>query len=136
MKRTVLLVAAIALSSPALAQKVEPGEWQIVSTVSSPLFPKPETKTERHCVKKEEVDDPKNWMGQMAPDCKVTPGKQTADSYSWQVSCPKTGMRGRGTLRWTRTTMEIDMETAGTVQGRKFEMRSKVAGKRVGPCKK
>jgi hypothetical protein len=126
----------MALCAPALAQKVEPGEWQIVSTVSSPLFPKPETKTERHCVKKEEVDDPQKWMGQMAPDCKVTPGKQTADSYSWQVSCPKTGMSGSGNMRWTRTTMDIDMDMTGNMQGQKFEMRSKIAGKRLGPCKK
>jgi hypothetical protein len=136
MTRTLVLLASIALCAPALAQKVEPGEWQITSTVISPMFPKPETKTERHCVKKEEVDDPKNWMGEMAPDCKLTPGNKTADSYSWQVSCPKTGMRGSGNMRWTRTTMDIDMEMAGNMQGQKFEMRSKISGKRVGPCKK
>ena len=99
------------------------------------MFPQPQTKTEKHCVKKEEVDDPNRWMGQMAPDCKVTPGKQTDDSYSWQVSCPKTGMRGSGTMRWTRVTLDIDMEMAGETQGQKFEMRSQISGKRLGACK-
>jgi len=129
------MLAALCVAPAALAQKVEPGEWQITSTVTSPMFPKAETRVERHCVRKEEVDDPNRWMGQMAPDCKVTTKGQSADSLSWEVSCPQTGMRGTGTMRWTRTSMDIDMEMAGNMQGQKFEMKSRVSGKRVGPCK-
>jgi hypothetical protein len=129
-----LLVFLLA-SAPALAQKVDPGEWQITSTVSGAMFPKPETRTETHCMKKGEVDDPKRWLGQMGADCTVTPTQQGADHYSWTLACPKSAMRGTGNMRWTRTTMDIEMDLASEKQGKKVEMRSKVSGRRVGPCK-
>jgi HJR/Mrr/RecB family endonuclease len=44
-------------------------------------------------------------------------------------------MRGTGNMRWTRTTMDIEMDLASEKQGKKVEMRSKVSGRRVGPCK-
>jgi hypothetical protein len=133
--KVVFPLGGLIFCSPLLAQKVEPGEWQITSTVASPALPKPETRVEKHCVKSENVDDPNRWMGQMAPDCQVVPGAKSADSYSWQVSCPQSGMRGSGTMRWTRTSMDIDMEMASERQGKKVELRTKVSGKRLGPCK-
>jgi len=60
------------------------------------MFPKPETRTETHCMKQGEVDDPNRWLGQMGADCTVTPTKQGADHYSWTVACPKNGVRGTG----------------------------------------
>ena len=133
LNRVVVLLSVVC--TPALAQKVEPGEWQITSTVASPGLPKPETRVEKHCVKQEDVDDPNKWIGQMGPDCRVTPGAKSAESYSWQVSCPKSGVRGSGTMRWTRTTLDIDMEMASDKQGQKLELRSKISGRRIGPCK-
>ena len=131
----VLMLVYLLVATPALAQKVDPGEWQITSTVSGAMFPKPETRTEMHCVKKEDVDDPNRWLGQMGADCTVTPTKQGADHYSWTVACPQSSMRGSGTMRWTRTTMDIEMDLASEKAGKKVQMRSKVSGRRVGPCK-
>lgn len=133
MKRLWLIL--LLASAPALAQKVEPGEWQVTSTVTGAMFPKPQTRTETHCVKKEDVDDPRRWLGEMGADCTVTPTKQGADHYSWTVACPQSAVRGSGNMRWTRTTMDIDMDLASDKQGKKVEMRSKVSGRRVGPCK-
>jgi hypothetical protein len=130
-----LVLTAAFIATPALAQKVDPGEWQITSTVSGAMFPKPETRTEAHCMKQGEVDDPNRWLGQMGADCTVTPTKQGADHYSWTVACPKNGVRGSGNMRWTRTTMDIEMDLASEKDGKKVEMRSKVSGRRVGPCK-
>ena len=133
MKR--LLLVPLLASAPALAQKVEPGEWRITSTVSGPMFPKPETHAEVHCVKKEDVDDPNRWLGPMSAGCTVTPTARGADHYSWTVACPQSAMRGSGTMRWTRTTMDIEMDLASEKAGKKVQMRSKVSGRRVGPCK-
>jgi len=131
----IALLAFLLAAMPALAQKVEPGEWQITSTVTGAMFPKPQIRTEAHCMTKGDVDDPKRWLGQMGADCTVTPTKQGADHYSWTVACPKSAMRGSGNMRWTRTTMDIDMDLASEKQGKKVEMRSKVSARRVGPCK-
>ena len=131
----ILVLTALFVTAPALAQKVDPGEWQITSVVSGPMFPKPETRSETHCMKKGEVDDPNRWLGQTGADCTVTPTTQGADHYSWTVVCPKNGVRGSGKMRWTRTTMDIEMDLASEIQGKKVEMRSKVSGRRIGPCK-
>jgi hypothetical protein len=130
-----LWLALLLASAPAFAQKVDPGEWEITSTVSGAMFPKPETRTETHCMKKGEVDGPNRWLGQIGADCTVTPTKQGADHYSWTVACPKSAVRGSGNMRWTRTTMDIDMDLASEKEGKKVQMRSKVSGRRIGPCK-
>jgi hypothetical protein len=44
-------------------------------------------------------------------------------------------MRGTGTARMTASTMDGETVMNGEVQGQKFELRTKVTGKRLGPCK-
>lgn len=131
MTRVLILLAAIALAAPAIGQNMEPGEWRITSTIQFSDKPKPEVETENKCVTKEDIEDVNSWLSDM-PDCKITPGKKTADSFSWQVSCPKAGMRGSGSMRWTRTTVELDLNL---VTADKMEMRAKMSGRRLGPCK-
>lgn len=133
-----LLFAALLASFPAAAQQMQPGEWQFTSTVTSPAFPGPQTATFTNCVKKEDASDPSRWMGKQdyKSDCKVTPGKKTADSYSWQISCPSSRTEGGGTVRFSGgTSMESDMRMASEQRGRKLEMRTRMTGRRVGPCK-
>lgn len=133
-----LLFAGLLASFPAAAQQMQPGEWQFTSTVTSPAFPGPQTATFTNCVKKEDASDPSRWMGKQdyKSDCKVTPGKKTADSYSWQISCPSSRTQGSGTVRFSGgTSMESDMRMASEQRGRKLEMRTRMTGRRVGPCK-
>ena len=123
---------------PAAAQQMQPGEWQFTSTVTSPAFPGPQTAAFTNCVKKEDASDPSRWMGRKdyKSDCKVTPGKKTADSYSWQISCPGSKTQGAGTVRFAGgTRMESDTRMTTEQRGRKLEMRTQMSGKRVGPCK-
>ena len=136
MLRIIVAIALIAASLPAAAQQMEPGEWQFDTISTSPMLPKPQPILYTTCIRKEDISDPTRWMGkQRESDCKVTPVKQTADSFSWRLSCPKTGTSGSGSVRYGRGTMEGDMQMAGENQGRKFELRITMSGKRLGPCK-
>ena len=136
MLRTIVALSLAAAWLPALAQQMEPGEWQFDTLSTSPLFPKPQSILYTTCIRQEDLSDPTRWMGkQRESDCKVTPVKQTADSFSWQIACPKTNTTGSGSVRYGRGTMEGDMQMAGENQGRKFELRTKMTGKRLGPCK-
>ena len=137
MPKRVLTAVLLALCAPAFGQSLEPGEWEFTSSSSSPLLPKPQTATVRQCVKKEDADNPERWMGQQAKknDCTFTPGKKTADSISWEMHCPKSNMRGSGTAKVGSGTVESDMRMTGEVQGRKFEIATRMTGKRLGPCK-
>jgi hypothetical protein len=129
------LLAATAV--PALAAGIEPGEWEFTSTSLSALFPTPQTATFRRCIRPEEAANPDRWMSDPGKqsDCKLTPRAKTANTYSWQMECPSAKMRGTGTARMTASTMEGETVMNGEVQGQKFELRTKVTGKRVGPCK-
>ena len=136
MKRvTALLLAAVC--APGIAQELEPGEWEFSSTSTSQLFAGPQTASFKRCIRKEEAANPDAWMGKPDPqgDCKLTPLKKAADTYTWEMECPKANMRGSGVARMSRNTMEGETSMRGEVQGRKFELRTKVTGKRLGPCK-
>jgi len=133
-----ILPAILVLSfNPCYAAELEPGEWEFTSTSTSRLFPGPQTASFRRCIRKEEAANPDKWMSQPDPqgDCKLTPGAKTADTYTWSMECPKANMRGTGSARMSGATMEGETHMTGEVQGRKFELRTKVAGRRVGPCK-
>ena len=137
MNRLIYVVAAAGVAWPVLAAEIEPGEWEFTSVSTSALFPGPQNATFRRCIRKEEAANPDRWMsdpGQQG-DCKLIPGAKTHDSYNWRMECPKANMRGTGTARMTRATMEGETIMNGEVQGKKFEVRTKVTGKRLGPCK-
>ena len=137
MNRLIYVIAAAGVAWPVLAAEIEPGEWEFISVSTSALFPGPHNLTFRRCIRKEEASNPDRWMsdpGQQG-DCKLIPGAKTQDSYSWRMECPKANMRGTGTARMTRATMEGETIMNGEVQGKKFEVRTKVTGKRLGPCK-
>lgn len=136
LKRT--LAAGLALlCTPVLAADLEPGEWEFNSVSTSGLFPKPQTASFKRCIRKEDAANPDRWMSQPDPqgECKLTPGKKEADTYTWSMECPKANMRGTGSARLSRAAMEGETFMTGEVQGRKFELRTKVTGRRLGPCK-
>ena len=136
LKRTLATVLAV-MCAPSTAAELEPGEWEFTSTSTSRLFPGPQTASFRRCIKKEEAANPDRWMSQPDPqgDCKLTPGAKTADTYTWSMECPKANMRGTGSARMSRASMEGETHMTGEVQGKKFELRTKVTGRRLGPCK-
>lgn len=136
LKRTLALVLGASFSAP-LAAEIEAGEWEFTSTSTSRLFPGAQTASFKRCIKQEEAKNPDKWMAEPSQqgDCKVTPGTKTADTYTWVMECPKAKMRGTGSARMSRAAMEGETHMTGEVQGQKFELRTKVTGKRLGPCK-
>jgi hypothetical protein len=136
MKKLWLAMLTLIACGPAMAQ-IEAGEWEFTSVSTSRLFPGPQNASFRRCILKEEAANPDRWMSNPGPqsDCKITPGAKTANTYSWQMECPAAKMRGNGTARMTASTMDGETVMNGEVQGQKFELRTKVTGKRLGPCK-
>ena len=135
--RKSLFVWLALIAGAAGAAEIEPGEWEFSSISTSQLFPAPQNVTFRRCIRKEEAQNPDRWMsdpGQQS-DCKLIPGAKTANSYSWRMECPSAKMSGSGSARMTRASMEGETVMNGELQGQKFELRTKVTGRRLGPCK-
>ena len=122
-------------AAPCLAQ-VQPGEWEFTSTSTSRLFAKPQVLVFKRCIRKEDADDPERWMSNPGQsDCKLTPASRSGDTYRWEMNCPSAGMRGSGFARLRGATMEGESQMAGVSKGEKFELSTKVTGRRLGPCK-
>ena len=130
------IALAIALAcSAAQAQKMEPGEWEFTNTMSSPKLPKPQTMTMKRCITKEDVTDPAHFQGKPEADCKVTPKGKQGEAYAWEMSCPKSGMKGTGTTRYGKNTVEGETKITASSKGQPFDMTTKMKGRRIGPCK-
>lgn len=133
-----LLAAILAASATAGLgqQQMEPGEWEFTNTMTSPMMPGPQTMTMKKCVTKEEAGNPMNWSGRQDRDCKITPKGTSGDTHTWDMSCPSSGMRGTGKTRVGRGTIESEMKMSGSsTKGDKFEMATRMSGRRLGPCK-
>jgi uncharacterized protein DUF3617 len=133
---TVSIPIVSLLVTTGFAAEIEPGEWEFTSVSTSGLFPKPQTVSFKRCIKQEEAANPDRWMSQPDPqgNCKLTPGQKTPDTYTWSMECPSANMRGTGSARMSRAAMEGETHMTGEVQGKKFELRTKVTGRRLGPC--
>ena len=137
MKR-LLAAALLALAPPlAIATELEPGEWEFTSVSTSKLLPGPQRASFKRCIRPDEAQNPDKWMAEPSQqgDCKVTPGKKSGDTYTWTMHCPHGNIRGAGRARLSRTSMVGETNMTGELQGQKFEIRTHVSGKRLGPCK-
>jgi hypothetical protein len=137
MRRILLFIALLTGSATLAAQEMEAGEWQFDAVMTSPLLPKPQTSSFNRCVKKEDAGDPSRMMGrqEQQTDCKVTQAKKSSGTYTWEMTCPKSGLQGQGTARYGRGTLQSEVHMTGELQGRKIDMTTKTTGKRLGPCK-
>ena len=135
MRPTAVLILA-ALSLPAAAQSIEPGEWEFNGTVSTPSRPS-QSVTLKHCVKPEDAGDPTRWMGRRVPseDCTVKHNDGAGGTWTYEMLCPKQSFHATGRMRTNGNTLEGDITMVGEAQGQRFEMRSRMTGRRIGPCK-
>jgi hypothetical protein len=132
----VLTLAFLALLPGAAAAQLQPGEWEFTSVTTSAQLPKPQSATFRRCIRQADAENPDRWMSDTGQsDCKLTPGTRTPQLYTWEMTCPKANLRGSGSARMAGATMTGETALNGEVQGKKFELRTKVTGKRIGPCK-
>lgn len=130
-----LLALVLVAATPALAQEtMEPGEWEFQIVITAPGMPKPQPMGYRHCVTAEQAKDPLRWGGNPSQptDCRITTLKKGPDAVSWQMSCPSTGMKGTGSARFNRGSMQSETQVGG---GGSVDIRTRTTGRRLGPCK-
>jgi hypothetical protein len=138
MRKPVFLLSILSISTPLLAQSLEPGEWEFNAVTRSPLFPGGQSMVFKRCITKEQADHPEAWMVRQneTADCKLTPGEKTQSSMKWEVFCPKANMRGNGIARLTAPgAVESELRMTSEFQGYRVQMNTRTTGRRLGPCK-
>ena len=131
----VLLVAALEVSADGIP--VEPGLWEMTSTMSMPMLPQPQTHSMTECIEKGEISMDDVGTQDMDPGCTFEPAKVDGATMAWSFDCP---VEGGGTSRgeWQATSHGDRVEGSGkitmTMQCQSLEMNMSWQGKRVGDC--
>jgi hypothetical protein len=132
MSLTLALAALAAHAEP----RMQPGLWEFTNTMTTPTAPKPQTATIKRCITEKEVKNPVLLQGKRNKDCKVTTKGRSGDAYAWEMACPKSGMKGSGTMRYGKGTLEGETRMTASSKGQPVEVTTKTKGRRLGPCKR
>lgn len=133
-------LALLLFASPcAMAQQVEPGNWELTVTsqmqgLEKPIGPLSQTR----CFSAEDIKDPGRVLG-TGGSCQFS-NRQGSDAlYTFDVKCGGAlPMSGTGRIRQSAHSFESDLELgidAGAAGGGNLAMRTSITGKRLGPCK-
>ena len=103
--RTCVLLCILALSSGSLRAEgipVEPGLWEMTSTMKMPMLPQPRTTTVTECLKSSEISMDQFGGAEMDPDCRFETTQVDGNTLQWTVDCPVEGGTSRG--QWEATS--------------------------------
>jgi hypothetical protein len=136
--RSVLFAVLAAASLPAMAQGMQPGQWQFTTTMTSPIMQQPQIGNVSKCVSKADADDPAGFLGgDNAAGCAIARGASAPGSYSWTIACEKQGVTGSGKATYDLTKIESEIRMTVTMKegGQKIDMTNRTQGRYLGPCK-
>ena len=132
--------ALVVLSVPAAQAEglaVEPGLWEMTTTMTMPMLPQPQTVTTTDCVEDALLDVEEMSGDDAHPECTFEVSQPDANTVNWVAECP---VEGGGTMRaeWQATSAGDSVEGSGsikmTVMGQDMSMDATFAGRRVGDC--
>ncbi|MGD0281625.1 MAG: DUF3617 family protein [Dissulfurispiraceae bacterium] len=122
-----VLWAAMAFAAP----DIQDGLWEITATVEMPGMQEGMMQPVTHtaCMTQNNAVPDLPAM----PDCKVTDMEDQGNSVSWTVTCANVVSKGNVTYSGStfNGATEMTMNTGGEI----MQVKSKIAGRRIGPCK-
>ena len=140
MKTRMTLLAVLAtVSTPVLAEgiPVEPGLWEVTTTMTMPMMPTPQVMTVEECFKDEIMDMDDMSTDDLDPNCEFDLAQVDGATMQWSIDCP---VEGGGTMHaeWVATsggdTVEGEGKMTVSVAGQTMDMQMTWAGKRTGAC--
>ena len=131
-------LAAVLLTGTVYAGGVaiDPGMWEMTSTMTMTMMPTPQTTTVKECIEKGELN-PGNFNMDKENPCGITDIAIDGNTASWSINCPTPSgpvMEGQ----WEMTSGGDTISGAGTMEaefsGKKMGFNMTWEGKRVGDC--
>lgn len=139
MPRVLTMCSSLLLfASPAFAEglPVEPGLWEITSTMTMPMLPEPRVNTISECLEKNEISMDDMGGEGMDPDCTFQAAQVKGNTMTWSFDCPVEGGNSHG--EWQAVSSGDSVTGGGsmtmTFQGQTMEMTMAWEGRRVGDC--
>ena len=125
-----LLLAGVAHAS------VEPGNWEF--SLESPLQGNANGPVvKQRCLTEEEASDPQKVLAEArgSDKCQLSNVRDSGADYKFDIACTgRVPIHGTGTVRYTPTTLDGEVDLIGETQGLRLKTRSFVSGRRLGPC--
>ena len=136
-----LIIVAVLVAIPASAAEIEPGIWEFTVNVRAhglgAFQPKPGPMVSQRCITREQAENPAKLLADAGArgECQFSNQRKTGIQFSFDVRCTAPlPMQGSGTVRYAREAMEGDLDLTGEMQGMRFQTRSHLNGRRLGPC--
>lgn len=140
MKKMFMLAGLLAMSTQLVLAEgisVEPGMWEMTTTLNLPMMPAPQTTTMNECIKDGEFGIEDMSTEDLDPNCNLSVEQVDDATLKWTLGCP---VEGGGTTHaeWRITSKGKTVEGEGkinmSVMGQEMEMSSTFSGKRTGDC--
>jgi len=134
----VLILASLVSAAPAFAAgiPVEPGLWEMTSTMNMPMLPEPRVTTVTECMSRSELSPDEMGAQGMDPNCTYDSVQVDENTLRWWFDCPVEGGTSHG--EWEAVSGGDTMEGSGEItmsfQGQDMTMTMEWAGRRIGDC--
>ena len=115
---------------------VEPGLWEMSSTVNMPMMAQPRVTTTTECMKESEISMDDMGGEDIDPNCQFEMAQVDGNTMKWSVDCPVEGGTSHGEWEATSSGDSVTGEGLVTIsfQGQAMEMTMSWEGKRIGDC--
>lgn len=115
---------------------VEPGLWEMTSTMNMPMLPQPRVNTVTECMEKSEISVDDMGGEEMDPACNFETSQVDGNTMKWSVDCPMEGGSSHG--EWEAVSGGDTVTGNGvltvSMPGQTMEMQMSWEGKRIGEC--
>jgi len=131
-------LASVLMTATAMADglTVEPGKWEMTTTMKMNMMPEAKVNTSTECIK-DSVLDPKEFDMDKDNPCIISDMSIKGNSANWKVSCPFEGgmsMDGQWNITSNGDSITGGGNMAAEVSGMKMDMKMSWEGHRVGAC--
>lgn len=140
MRSDIILVLVSSLlfagNSHADGVPIEPGQWEMKSTMTMSMMPQPQVTVDMQCIE-EDVFDPETFSKDEESACGITNVTTDGNTARWEIDCPvESGAKMAGS--WEMTSHGDTLNGNGTmtteVAGQKVGFEMTWEGKRTGDC--
>lgn len=136
MKRLLAAFAFISCASPAFAQEMSPGLWELTAEMKMQGMAMPPNKF-THCYSAKDIASGKQYGMDEKSKCSISNMKNAGGSISYHMSCAADGTKMTGTVKGTMsaTAFAFEQKLRMTPDQGMGEMHSFIKGRRLGDCK-
>jgi len=114
---------------------IEPGLWEVSTTMTTPMSPQPRVQTQQECIKDSKIS-PQDLAPSDGGECSMSDINVSNNTLSWSMQCDTGGgaMKGHGSFESKGDSGSGNMTMNMNIEGQSFSMEMVWKGHRVGSC--